>query len=195
MIMGHFATALVPYARNVAVPLWLLLVLTNLPDLLWMALSLAGVEPTSPPSFLDVSITGMRVDMLYSHSLLVELGIAALVAAGIYAWRRDARASAWCALLVVAHLVCDWASGFRHELLLRGSPMMGLGLYGSAPYLALLVEAVFAAACVTWFVVERRRAGKPVAPRKQLALYATFVLGSLVFLPFGEHSMRELFGL
>src|SRR5207248_2140640 len=99
MIMGHFATALVPRAAGADVPLWALLLCANLLDFGWMALAVAGVEPTTPTSFLDVSIAGLHADMRFSHTLVVVVPVALVVAAAVFAWRRNRAAALWCGAL------------------------------------------------------------------------------------------------
>ena len=73
MIVGHYAAALVPYSRLDGRPLWLLLVCANVPEFLWLALALAGVEPTNPASLLDATFPNIDVHMTYSHNLVPGL--------------------------------------------------------------------------------------------------------------------------
>lgn len=42
-------------------------VCANLPDFVWFTLSVIGIEPTTPLSFLDVSIQALHADSFYSH--------------------------------------------------------------------------------------------------------------------------------
>ncbi|HUB06500.1 MAG TPA: hypothetical protein VMB50_05845 [Myxococcales bacterium] len=195
MTMGHCAAALIPAGRGTKAPFWLLLVCAQLADLLWLVLALVGVERTEPTSFLDVSILGLRADMVYSHGLVWNLALAVVVAALVFVVLRDRAAALWCGGMVVGHLLLDFVVGFDHEIFGHGSPKLGLGLYLRAPYLAFLIEAVFAALCVAWFVRAEGRHGRPIAARKQALLYAVFVGGGLAFLPTATHSMRQLFSL
>jgi hypothetical protein len=192
--MGHYAGALIPYGRDRSLPLIALLICAQLGDFLWLAFALVGVEPTSPSSFLDVSISSMQVDMLWSHALVPVLGaavLAALVALEVY---RRRTVALWCGALVVAHLVEDLLCGWRHELTGAGSPRIGFGLYEGPPgvYAAFVIEAVFAALCVAYFVRARRSDGQVIVPRRQAWLYAAFVGGSLLFAGNAVLSMREI---
>ena len=53
MFAAHFATGLAIAARARRAPLLALLVAAFLPDLVWIALAYAGVEPTGPSTFFD----------------------------------------------------------------------------------------------------------------------------------------------
>jgi hypothetical protein len=195
MTMGHLATALVPHSRLRDAPLWLLLLCAQLPDFLWLVLALAGLEAPAPTNFLDVTIVGLRTDLIYSHSG-AGVALTALVTAGIvYAVWRRADLSAWCAALVVLHWLEDLVCGWKHELLARGSPRVGLDLYTRGPYLAFAIEGVFAAALVAWYVRSEARQGRGLAAGKQVALYAAFVGGSLMFAGTSYYSFRTLLGL
>ena len=191
MIMGHFASALVPRALRVPVPLSLLFVASNLPDFIWFALAALGAEPTTPTSFLDVSLQGLHADMQYSHSAAVDVAIAVVFGAIVFAVTRSRSAGLWCGGLVVGHLVCDWLSGFEHGLGLHGSPMVGFNLYASAPGVALAIEVVFAALCVA-VSLRLREAPHLVSTRQKLALYGAFVGGILMFAPTASLTAREL---
>ena len=105
MIVGHYAAALVPYSRLEGRPLWLLLVCANVPEFLWLALALAGVEPTKPASLLDATFPNIDVHMTYSHNLIPGIDPGpdrvcggppdlARSAAGALVWRTDGRARA-----------------------------------------------------------------------------------------------------
>ena len=62
MTMGHYATVLLPFSRLSNAPLIWFLFCANLPDFVWFTLSVIGIEPTTPPSFLDVSIQTLHAD-------------------------------------------------------------------------------------------------------------------------------------
>jgi hypothetical protein len=73
VIVGHYAAALVPHSRLEGRPLWLLLVCADVPEFLWLALALTGVEPTTPASLLDATFPNIDVHMTYSHNLVPGL--------------------------------------------------------------------------------------------------------------------------
>ena len=75
MLAGHFATALVAHQRaparrfHTALLGWYLVV-SQLPDLLWLAFHHLGLEPTRPVDLFDVTLQSLSVDMIFSHDLL-----------------------------------------------------------------------------------------------------------------------------
>jgi hypothetical protein len=196
MTMGHYATALIPYAREKGWPLWLLLLCAQFGDVLWLLLAAVGIEPTQPSDFRDVSILAMRVDMRWSHGLLPVLVTAALVASAVFAVKRQGRLSLWCGALVVGHVLCDYLCGWRHEVFGPQSAHLGLGLYEtpSGIYTAFAIEAVFSAACVLAFVQLRKGQGQALSARAQALLYAAFIGGTLLFLPNGTRSLNDWLG-
>src|SRR5882672_4505704 len=90
VIVGHYAAALVPYSKlDRRAPLWLLMLCAQVPEFLWLVLSLAGVEKPSPDSMLDATFGNVKVEMLYSHNLVPALLQALVVSAIVFAvWRR-----------------------------------------------------------------------------------------------------------
>lgn len=195
MTMGHFATALVPASRLRDAPVAFLLVCANLPDFVWMALAFGGLEPTTPTSFLDVSIQTLHAEMLFSHGAVWVLGFAAGVAGAGYALYRRREVAIWATVVVIVHLLCDYLSGWEHEVFGAGSLRVGLDLYRRSPVLAFAIEAAFAAALVTFYVRSERAQGRGPSPKRTAALYAVFAGGSLFFIANATHSMRQLFGL
>jgi len=77
MYTAHFAAALAVKARAPQAPAWALLMAAFVPDFVWVALALLGVEPTQPPlGFFDD----------WSHSLIMIVVWASLFAALF--WRK-----------------------------------------------------------------------------------------------------------
>jgi hypothetical protein len=192
VIVGHYAAALVPYSRLEGRPLWLLLVCANVPEFLWLALALAGVEPTAPASLLYASFPTLQVHMTYSHNLIPGLIQGALVFALVQAIWRDRPLALWCGALTIVHVLCDLVVGFRHELLGPDSPQVSLDTYGRAPQLALLIELVFALACIHAYLRSEARRGRPLSKNRAAALYAVFVVGILMWLPATTMTLRQL---
>jgi hypothetical protein len=191
MIVGHYATALLPQARLKDTPFWLLLLCANLGDFAWLLLALAGREAPTPPSILDASFRAIHADMHLSHDALPTLLAAVAVAAVVFAWRRRAVEALACGALVIGHLLADLLCGYPHHLNGRGTAQIGLALYHRAPALAIWIEAAFGAACVALYA---RLSVRPIARRSLIALYAVFTLGALAWLPTANRSLREIFG-
>lgn len=192
MIVGHYAAALVPYSRLQTRPLWLLMVCANVPEFLWLALALAGIEPTTPASLLDATFPNLQVHMTWSHNLIPGLAQGLIVFALVQLLCRDRPLALWCGALTVVHVLCDLVVGFRHQLLGPDSPRVSLDTYGQAPVLAILIELAFALACIRAFLKSEERQGHALPRNRSLALYAVFTVGILLWLPATAMSLREL---
>jgi membrane-bound metal-dependent hydrolase YbcI (DUF457 family) len=192
VIVGHYAAALVPYSRLKDRPLWLLLVCANVPEFLWLALALAGVEPTRPASLLDATFPNIDVHMTYSHNLIPALLQGVIVGGVVFAIWRDRPLALWCGGLTIVHVLCDLLVGFKHELLGPNSPQVSLDTYGHAPVLAIGIELVFALGCIHLYVRSEKRLGRSLARGRVAALYAVFVVGILMWLPATSLSLRQV---
>ena len=165
MLTGHFATALVPYARDRKLPLFTLLLVSQVQDFLIP---------------VDVLASGQRslarLEMHYSHDLLPVLVIAGLVGLGLHLWFRSRKVTLIGIGLVLFHEVCDLLSGFAHNVNGPDSPRLGFDFYRSAPAMAFAIELALAVACLGYFVLERRRQGDPVPPGKTAVLCAVILV-------------------
>ncbi|MGB6035405.1 MAG: hypothetical protein WBG42_03995, partial [Cryomorphaceae bacterium] len=144
MLAGHFSTALIAHQK---IPkkgaLLFFLIASQLQDLLWLSFHYLGLEPTVPADLLDVTLMNITVDMVYSHDLLPQLVWMALVfIVGRLLFKQNSVALAG-ALLVLGHYLLDMLSGYPHHVFGEESHQVGLGLYYSNVYLAILIEAVF----------------------------------------------------
>jgi hypothetical protein len=192
MIVGHYAAALVPYSRLEGRPLWLLMVCANVPEFLWLALALAGVEPAYPASLLDATFPNLKVQMTYSHNLVPGLVQGAIVFAVVKAIWRDRLLALWCGALAVVHVLCDLVVGFQHQLLGPTSPQVSLDTYGRMPQLAILIELAFALACIHAYVKGEARRGRPLSRGRVTALYTVFIVGILAWLPATMVPLRQV---
>jgi hypothetical protein len=187
MIVGHYAAALLPYSRLKEHPFWLLLLCANVPEFLWLALALAGVEAPVPESLMDASFQNIRVQMTYSHNLIPALAQGLVVGAVVLWWRRHRQLAWWCGFLVVFHVLCDFVMGFEHQLWDADSAQVALNTYGTVPQLAIALELLFSLMCEH----TERKQGRPL-PRSQLAaLVAVFSIGVALWFPTATRSLRE----
>ncbi len=193
MIIGHYATALIPYSRHPKSSLLLLLVASNLNDLLWLLFAVVGLEPTTPGNILDSTFQNLQVVMTYSHDVVPTIGWAAFMAMIAYAVSRDRAVAIWCAALVVVHVACDLAAGYQHNVMGPDTPALGTGMYRTDPRLALVLEAAFGAGCVMLFAWMEKRAGRPMARRRLALLYGIFIGGAAMWIPGATIPLRELF--
>lgn len=148
MYGGHVGIALAGKGYRATVPIWLLLLATQLPDWADAAVCAAGIA--SPPS-------GML-----SHSLPAVAVLSATLALLYFAVARDLAAAALVAAIVVSHAVADYATGLKPTW--PGGPQIGLQLY-QHPVLDFILEG--AVIVIGWAIYRRslsveRRKSNPV---------------------------------
>lgn len=195
MVLGHYASAFLVRPHLPAAPFWLLLLTANLAEFLWLALALVGVEPTKPDSILDATFHNLDVHMTYSHNVVPNLVLGVVVLVCVQAIWKNWKLSVACAFLTCLHVWSDFIVGFQHELLGPSSMKIGLNSYGRFPYVAILIEWLFALACLTYFIFAEKARGRTPARKKMILLYSTFTIGILAWLPNAYTPMRKLLGL
>ncbi|MGK2963099.1 MAG: hypothetical protein ACSLFK_13305 [Gemmatimonadaceae bacterium] len=136
MLTGHIAAALGAHGLRSAVPLWLLVIASQLPDWSDAALCLGGLRSSTPG--------------LYSHALLPVAVLAGVAAAAFFVWRRDAGGSLVIAAVVITHLLGDYVTGLKPTW--EGGPVIGLNLYAK-PALDFIFEAAVLA--TGWLLYQR----------------------------------------
>jgi hypothetical protein len=142
MFIGHFAVAFA--AKRVAPrpSLGLTFAAAQLADLLWPILLLAGIEqvriaPATNP-FLNLDFTSFP----WSHSLVIELSLGAILAAVYAVATRDARGALVLFALVPSHWVLDWIAHVPDLPLAPWSTeKFGLGLWRN-PAATIVVETL-----------------------------------------------------
>ena len=157
MLAGHFTTALIAKQHAPKGHLAYYLVASQLPDFLWLMFDRMGLEPTEPTNLMATSLDSIEVDMTYSHDLLPMfgwIGLIILIGRALFGrWRPGLVGG----LLVVVHAATDYVGGFPHNVFGPDSHSVGLGLYASAPYVAVALEALFTVVAMAWvFRVDAR---------------------------------------
>jgi hypothetical protein len=177
MFIGHVAAGLVG-ARQARMPLGTAILAAQLPDVIWPALLLAGVERAAiAPG--DTAVTPLRFEYYpWSHSLLM-VAITGAALGALYGWRRGSRrAGVTFALLALSHWILDVVS-HRPDMPIFpfGGPKLGLGLWNSVAATVVVEGALFAAA--VWFYARGRRLGFGFAALvgTMIAAYAANLLG------------------
>jgi hypothetical protein len=158
--IDHAATALLLKRRFPSVAMVPLLLSVQAMELAWVALNYLGVERTETDrvvrSVADVHLAYMP----YSHSIAVP--VAAALAAWLILEKGLGRATLGRAvgLGIVSHLVLDLVTHDPDIVLWpgRASPKLGLGLYGSAPMIAFVIELGYGILC--WRIYRGSRAPK-----------------------------------
>jgi hypothetical protein len=148
MYGGHIGIALAGKGYRSTMPLWVLLIATQLPD--WADATACSFGGASPPS-----------EML-SHSLPAVAVLATVVALLYYAAARDVAGSALTGTIVVSHMIADYVTGLKPTW--PGGPFIGLELYRH-PAVDFGIEA--AVILLGWMIYRRslpvdRRDSSPV---------------------------------
>jgi hypothetical protein len=200
MLAGHFATALVAQQRTTArrFPGTLLgwyLVVSQVPDLLWLSFHYLGLEPTHPGNLFDVTLQTLSVDMVFSHDLVPIVGWAVLFSVLGAIVFEDRRVGLATAVLIGLHALTDYIGGYPHHVIGPETAAIGTGLYLTAPFVAVALEVLYTVGFVGWFLAEERRRGNVRSAGNRRALVGLFVFNILFMASIAATSMREWFGL
>jgi hypothetical protein len=170
MFIGHFGVAMGAKRVAPAVSLGTLVLAAQLADGLWPIFVLLGIEHVR----IDPGITRVTpLDFTYypwTHSLLADAAWAVLFAVSYAALRRDWRAAAWLAVLVLSHWVLDWVVHRPDLPLWPGGPKFGLGLWNSLPISMLIEFALFCGGAYLYVRATRAR------DRLGTVLFAAFIV-------------------
>lgn len=166
--VDHSATALIVKRRYPTVGIAPILLAVQAMELAWVALNYCGIEHTTTETTVRSVADIHLAYMPYSHSVATALGAALIAWLTIelgFGRRALGRAVA---LGIASHLVLDLLTHGHDIVLAPGldSPKLGVGLYGTAPFVAFLVEMVYGIAC--WRIY-----------RGGMGLLAVVVLGNL----------------
>ncbi len=196
MLAGHFSTALIAHQK---IPkkgaLLFFLIASQLQDLLWLSFHYLGLEPTVPADLLNVTLMNITVDMVYSHDLLPQLVWMVLTfLIGRLLFKKNSIAIAG-ALLVLGHYLLDLLSGYPHHVFGGDTHDVGLGLYYSNVYLAILIEAVFTGLALAYYFRVDSKNSKPRSTKNRLQIAGLFVFGIVFLLTIGSVSFRQWFNI
>lgn len=145
------------------VPLWTLLVASEVLDLLSFGFEAIGIEKfavtqTSLEKGLEIIIPG---SVPWSHGLFMSLVWSAAAALLGFLIFEDRRAGGVIGLVVFSHWILDF---IVHPpdlpLLLDGSKMVGLGLWTSGPgfIISMILELALTVGGIVIYILHRRRA-------------------------------------
>jgi hypothetical protein len=165
MGLGHLAIGLVSPRTAPQIPLWALLVATEVLDILWGLFALVGLDSIKPAP--------------WSHSLFMAAlwSVLAGMLAGYH--YRSHRAGSLIGGLVASHWVLDFVSHPMFggppnlPLFLTGSPQVGLGLYTAIGMgFATVIELGMLAIGTAIYLHQRRKAGMhPVKPQNEVSIH------------------------
>lgn len=142
MFAGHFGVAAAVKAKSPKVPLWSIMVCTQLIDIIFVPLLLTNVE-----TIVNVSGTGYGGSIIYafySHSLVGTLLLAILVGTGAgHFWGK--KSGFILGSVIFSHWILDLLVHRQDLPILPGNlgnlPLVGLGLW-NFPVVSILVEAM-----------------------------------------------------
>ncbi len=131
---GHFAVAFAVKPAAPKVPLGVLLVASEALDLLCFGFVAVGLEKIAATQ-TDLE-HGIRIvapgSIPWSHGLFMSVVWSVATVALAYLIWRDRRAAGFLGLVVFSHWLLDFIVHTRDlPLLFNGSPLLGLGLWGS----------------------------------------------------------------
>lgn len=180
MFAGHFGLAAACKSKSSSVPLWALMLGTQLLDVVFVPLYLAGVETIVPVGDGGYGANVIHAD--YTHSLVGALLLALL--AGLLGRRLwGQRGGLVIAALVFSHWVLDLLV-HRHDLpLLPGNwgdlPLLGFGIWAT-PLASLVLESLL---LVIGFALYFRSVTTGTnGTQRRLAFLSSGVLGLLLVL-------------
>lgn len=147
--INHAATALPLKRAFPGTSLPLLLVSVQLVELLWVVFNLLGIERVSTEAQVR-SVSDIHLEhMPWSHSVLAGVAIALLGGGLIWRASRNPRTGLAVGLGILSHLVLDLVTHAPDIALAPwgGGDKLGIGLYGSAPVLAFVLETGWGVLC------------------------------------------------
>ncbi len=148
MYAGHVGVALGAHGIRKAIPLWFLIIASQLPDWTDAAFCLANVRPSTPG--------------ILSHSIPAVSVLALLAALAYVIIMRDPAGMILVAVVVLSHAAGDYLTGLKPTW--SGGPMIGLTLY-RRPVIDFIVEATVIAVGWTLYrssLPPERRSAEPV---------------------------------
>ena len=177
MFAGHFGLATAVKAKAPEVPLWSLMVGTQLLDLAFIPLLLSGIETMDQTSH-GSGYGQLIIHADYSHSLVVAL-LLSFLAGWFGRWRWGIKGGLVLSGVVFSHWILDVVVHRADMVLLPGNlgnlPLLGFGVWSFA-WLSFLLEFLF---ILVGSIMHFRFALKSTSTgqRKTFTLLSSVVLG------------------
>lgn len=166
---GHLAIGLAAKPVAPKAPLWVLLVATEVLDLLCFAFVAAGIETTGiSQTDINQGVTILSPASLpWSHGLFMAVVWSVVV--GLIAFRvfRDRRTGVIIGMVVFSHWILDFIVHIGDlPLLFDTQTTVGLGLWGSGPGLVIsgLLEVGLLAGGLAIYLIHRKRSVASAKP-------------------------------
>lgn len=171
MLVGHLAAGMVAKRAAPGVPLSVAVFAALVPDFIYGALLLTGVEHLELQPGRGAAQYIAAAQIGFSHSLLTDLVWAAILAAAWFAFRRQAR-EAW---LLFAAVLSHWALDFVSN---PWSPLTpwgeghGLAIWASIPTTLIVEGGLWVVAIAIYLRATR--------PAKRAGIYGFWIVAALV---------------
>lgn len=146
MFIGHYAVGLAAKRAAPRASLTALVAAAAWADILFTFLHLAGIEKAGVDLASGKFMPIVLIDLPWSHSLLMSVLWAMLLAGGYYAVRRYQAGAEWIALGVLSHWALDWLTHRPDMMLVPGGARYGLGLWDHPAATAVVEGGFFALA-------------------------------------------------
>lgn len=196
MLSGHFAPALLADEKQLPKGAMLyFLVASQLQDLLWLVFHYLGLEPTLPVDALNVTLESIAVDMLYSHDLYPQIAWLFIVFLAGKVFFKSTKLGLIGAAITLSHILLDLVAGYPHHLFGEDTHDIGLGLYVTNVYLAILIEALFISVLLWFFFKKQTNMGLTRSRSNKLSIIGVFAGGVLFILFIASISLRTWFGI
>jgi len=152
MFAGHFGVATAIKSKTPELPLWSLLVSTQLLDIAFIPFSLVGLEKMEPIG--DGGYTKMVIYAFYSHSLVGAL-LLSILAASLASILWSKKASIIIGIVAFSHWILDLIVHRPDMPVLMGNtgdfPLLGFGLWESVSASILLEFLLIAVGAFCYF--------------------------------------------
>jgi hypothetical protein len=134
MLTGHLAVGLAAKRFEPRISLGTTTLAAMFPDFVWCLFMIAGTEHVEFRPGIGAANYFHATNIVFSHSLLMDLIWAGLFAACYFAIRRSRRGAWLLFAVVLSHWVLDWMSHRQDMPLAPGvHRYIGLGLWASVP--------------------------------------------------------------
>jgi hypothetical protein len=195
MMAGHFATGLIAHQRFPKGTILYFLITSQIQDILWFVFHYLGLEVTKPSDAFDATLSNMNVNMLYSHDLLPQLFWLALIYIIGRSLFKSHKIGLVSVAILIGHFVLDFFSGHMHHVFGENSLKAGLGLYATAPYKAIAIEAIFILLALGYFFQVDSKTGNKRSMANKISIISVFVYGIIFMLLIATRSFREILSI
>lgn len=184
MFAGHFGVAAAVKSINPELPLWSLFVSTQLLDIAYIPLDLAGLEAIEPIG--DGGYASVMVYAFYTHSLVGAL-LLSIIAAALAGFFGGKKPGLIIGAVVFSHWILDLIVHRPDLPIFPGNaghfPLMGLGLWESASAAFVLEFLLLAAGSILYFRNALKSAGSEYRGKAIAAgcVMTVFLFASLGF--------------